>query len=281
MSYKPDIKILLATYNGQEYLAEQIDSILAQSNQDWQLLVRDDGSDDDTVCIIKDYANRLPDKIRLIKDDGNRLGANLNFGKLLEQASAEYIMFSDQDDVWLPNKIEMELNAMKAAEQVYPDTPILIHTDLKVTDSELNTIADSMWIYQKIFPEAGNDLNGVMAQNVVTGCTIMINKKARAVSIPIPDEAIMYDWWLALNVCRHGKIIYVSIPSVLYRQHSRNQVGAKKARKIDIIHFLKKLRCIKKLLSAHYRMLRKFDPRASFWRLLLNKTLVKIAQRCR
>ncbi|MDD5063408.1 MAG: glycosyltransferase family 2 protein [Phycisphaerae bacterium] len=281
MSYKPDIKILLATYNGQEYLAEQIDSILTQSNQDWQLLIRDDGSDDDTVRIIEGYANRLPDKIGLIKDNEGRLGANLNFGKLLQYADAEYIMFCDQDDVWLPNKIEMALNAMKAAEQVYPDKPILIHTDLKVIDSERNTIADSMWIYQKIFPEAGNDLNRVMAQNVVTGCTMMINKKARAVSIPVPDEAIMYDWWLALNVCRHGKIIYLSIPSVLYRQHSGNQVGAKKARKIDIIHFLKKLCCIKKLLSAHYRMLKKFDPRAGFCRLLLNKTLVKIAQRCR
>ncbi|MFA5239542.1 MAG: glycosyltransferase family 2 protein [Phycisphaerae bacterium] len=281
MSYKPDIKILLATYNGQEYLAEQIDSILAQSNQDWQLLIRDDGSDDDTVRIIEDYANRLPDKIRLIKDNVGRLGASLNFGKLLEYADAEYIMFCDQDDVWLPNKIEMALNAMKAAEQVYPDKPILIHTDLKVADSELNTIADSMWIYQKLFPEAGNDLNRVMAQNVVTGCTMMINKKARAVSIPVPDEAIMYDWWLALNVCRHGKIVYVSIPSVLYRQHSGNEVGAKKARNINISNFLKKLRCIKKLLSAHYRMLKKFDPHAGFWRLLLNKTLVKIAQRCR
>jgi glycosyltransferase involved in cell wall biosynthesis len=200
---------------------------------------------------------------------------------LLEYADTEYIMFSDQDDVWLPNKIELTLNAMKAAEQVYPDRPILIHTDLKVTDSELNIIADSLWSYQKLFPEAGDDLNRIMAQNVVTGCTVMINKKAKTVSIPVPHEAVMYDWWLALNVCRHGKIIYVSIPSVLYRQHSRNRLGAQKARKINIVHFLKKLRHLKKLLSAHYRMLKKFDPRASFGRLVLNKALVKIAQRCR
>jgi hypothetical protein len=120
-----------------------------------------------------------------------------------------------------------------------------------------------------------------MAQNVVTGCTVMINKRAKAVSIPVPAEAIMYDWWLALNVCRHGKIIYVSIPTVLYRQHSGNQLGAQKARKINIVHFLKKLRRIRKLLLAHYRMLKKFDHRASFGRLVLNKVSVKIAQRCR
>jgi glycosyltransferase involved in cell wall biosynthesis len=271
----------MATYNGELFLRQQLDSIIAQSNQDWQLLIRDDGSDDNTVRIIEDYMSRLSDRIRLVTDNGSHLGASLNFGKLLEYADTEYIMFSDQDDVWLPNKIELTLNAMKAAEQVYPDKPILIHTDLRVMDSELKTIANSLWSYQKLFPEAGDDLNRIMAQNVVTGCTVMINKRAKAVSIPVPCEAIMYDWWLALNVCRHGKIIYVSIPTVLYRQHSGNQLGAQKARKINIVHFLKELCRIKKLLSAHYRMLKKFDPRASFWLLLLNKVFVKIAQRCR
>jgi glycosyltransferase involved in cell wall biosynthesis len=278
---KPAISICMATYNGEPFLRQQLDSILVQSNQDWRLLVRDDGSDDDTVPIVEDYASRLPDKIRLIKDNGIRLGASLNFGKLLEYADTEYIMFSDQDDVWLPNKIDLTLNAMKATERIYPDKPILVHTDLQVMDSELNTIANSLWSYQKLFPEAGDDLNRIMACNIVTGCTVMINERAKAVSVPVPCEAIMYDWWLALNVCRHGKIIYVSIPSILYRQHSKNRLGAQKARKINIVHFLKKLRHIKKLLSAHYRMLKRFDPRASFWLLLLNKTLVKIAQRCR
>jgi glycosyltransferase involved in cell wall biosynthesis len=278
---RPAISICMATYNGEQFLGQQLESILVQSNQDWQLLVRDDGSSDNTARIIKDYANRLPAKIRLVTDNGNHLGASLNFGKLLEYADTEYIMFSDQDDVWLPNKIELTLNAMKAAEQIYPDRPILIHTDLQVMDSQLNTIANSLWNYQKLFPETGDDLNRIMARNVITGCTVMINRKAKAVSIPVPDEAIMYDWWVALNVCKHGKIIYVSIPSVLYRQHSKNRLGAQRARKIDIIHFLKKLYYIKKLLSAHYRMLKRFDTHASFWLLLLNKASVKIAQRLR
>lgn len=278
---RPAISICMATYNGEQFLKPQLESILAQSNQDWQLLIRDDGSDDNTMRIVEDYAERLPGKIRLVTDNGSRLGASLNFGKLLEYANTEYIMFSDQDDVWLPNKIELTLNVMKATERIYPDKPILIHTDLQVMDSELNTIANSMWSYQKLFPEAGDDLNRIMAQNVVTGCTVMINKRARVISIPVPGEAVMYDWWLALNVCRHGKIIYVSIPSVLYRQHSGNRLGAQKARKINIVHFLKKLCHIKKLLSAHYRMLKKFDPHASFWLLLLNKVSVKTAQRFR
>lgn len=278
---KPAISICMAAYNGEQFLGQQLDSIIAQSNQDWQLLIRDDGSDDNTLRIIKEYTDRLPDKIRLVADNGSHLGASLNFGKLLEYADTDYIMFSDQDDVWLPNKIEVTLNAMKAAEQIYPDKPILVHTDLKVVDSESNAIANSLWCYQKLFPETGDSLNKIAAHNVVTGCTAMINKKARAVSVPVPPEAMMYDWWLALNVCRHGKVIYLSIPSVLYRQHSKNRLGAQEARKIDIIHFLRKLCHIKERLSAHYRMLKRFDPNASFFLLLLNKTLVKVVQRLR
>lgn len=271
----------MATYNGGQFLQQQLDSIITQTNQRWQLLIGDDGSEDNTVRIVEEYTARMPDKIRLIKDNRCRLGASLNFGRLLQQADTEYIMFSDQDDVWMPNKIELTLNAMKAAEQIYPDKPILVHTDLQVIDSELKTIANSLWNYQKLFPETGDNLKKIMAHNVVTGCTVMVNKKAKAVSIPVPEEAVMYDWWLALNVCRYGRIIYVSIPSVLYRQHSRNQLGAQRAGKINIINFLKKLCHIKKRLSTHYRMLKKFDSNVGFWSMILNKTFVKITQRCR
>jgi len=275
---QPAISICMATYNGGQFLRQQLESILAQSNQDWQLLIRDDGSDDNTKRIVEDYTSRLPGRIRLITDNGSRLGASLNFGKLLEHADTEYIMFSDQDDVWLPNKIDLTLNAMKAAEQIYPDKPVLIHTDLKVVDSDLNIIADSMWSYQKLSPEIGDDLSKIMAQNVVTGCTMMINRKASDVSTPIPAEAIMYDWWISMNVAKYGKIVYVSTPSILYRQHSKNTIGAQK---MDVFQFLKNLCRLRKLLSAHYRMVKRFNPNASLCSLVLNKFFVKIAQRCR
>jgi glycosyltransferase involved in cell wall biosynthesis len=271
----------MATYNGARYIEQQIESILAQSNQDWQLIIRDDGSDDNTVSIIENYAAKHRGKIKLIQDDGSQLGATLNFGHLLEHTDTEYIMFSDQDDVWLPNKVELTLNTFKEAEKIYHDMPLLVHTDLRVVDFDLNIIADSMWSYQKLFPDIGNNLKKIMAHNVVTGSAMMINRKAKEVSIPIPREAIMHDWWIALNVAKHGKIVYVSTPSILYRQHSKNAIGAQRARKIDVFHFLRKLCHLRKLLSTHYRMVKKFNPDASLWSLVLNKFFVKIAQRCR
>lgn len=274
------IDILLATYNGQAYLREQIDSILAQSNQDWQLLIRDDASDDDTLSIIKDYVAKYSDRIKLIEDNGGHLGTKLNFERLLENSNSEYIMFCDQDDVWLPRKVEATLKLMKATEKSYPDKPILVHTDLRVVNSQLKTIAESMWRYQGISPEIGNNLNKVMLQNVATGCTVMINEKAKVVSLPIPKEAVMHDWWIAINVAKHGKIVYIPDQLVLYRQHSNNAVGAKKVSKHS--YFRKHhLFSLKKRVLDHYRMVKKYDPNATFWPVVLKKIASKIAQICR
>ena len=279
MNSKRSTDILLATYNGQEYLKEQIDSILAQSNQDWQLLIRDDASDDDTLNIIKDYVARYSDNIKLIEDSGCHLGASLNFQRLLENSIAEYIMFSDQDDVWLPPKIEATLNLMKATEKAYPNKPILVHTDLRVVDSQLKTIAKSTWRYQRSFPETGNDLSKVILQNVATGCTIMINRKAKTISLPIPKEAVMHDWWIAINVAKHGKIVYIPDQLVLYRQHHNNVVGAKKVPRVDTQVFLKNLFSLKKRILNHYRMVKKYDPNATLWLVVLKKVASKIAKK--
>jgi glycosyltransferase involved in cell wall biosynthesis len=281
MGNKRSIDILLATYNGQKYLREQIDSILAQTNQDWQLLIRDDGSDDDTLSIIKDYAAEYSDRIMLIEDGCCHLGASLNFSRLLENSTAEYSMFCDQDDVWLEQKIQVSLDLMKTTERAYPNKPILVHSDLRIVNSKLKTIATSMWKYQGISPDIGNDANRVVFQNVATGCTIMINRKAKEISLPVPKEAIMHDWWIVANVAKRGKIVYVSDQLVLYRQHSNNLVGAKQAPKITVWSFLSNLFSLKQRVLNHYRMVKKYDPNATFWSVVLKKIVSKIAQKFR
>lgn len=222
------INILLATYNASEYLTAQINSILLQeTSSNWTLLIRDDHSNNLTINIIQNYQIKS-DKIHLINNENKNLGTSLNFSCLLENSKSDYLMFCDQDDIWLPNKIEITLNKMLEMEKEYgKQTPILIHTDLKVVDNNLNLISPSFRNYQNLDPNPQNLLPRLLVQNFVTGCTMMINKPLKDLIIPIPTQAIMHDWWIALTAANFGKIAYISEPTVLYRQHQQNAVGAR------------------------------------------------------
>jgi Glycosyltransferases involved in cell wall biogenesis len=146
------LAILLATYNSEKYLKVQIDSILAQSFSDFTLYIRDDGSTDSTISIIDEYLKLFPNIIFLKDNQKNRLSLG-SFMWMLENVNADYYMFSDHDDYWLENKVELTLNKMLAVESVGSKKPVIIHTDLKVVDTNLNEIAPSFWKYSKIDPK--------------------------------------------------------------------------------------------------------------------------------
>ena len=138
------VDILMATYNGELYLEEQIKSIIKQSYKNWILYIRDDGSKDNTLKIINRYTYKYPDKIKLIADDRGNLGSNMNFKELMQYSKNEYCMFCDQDDVWLEDKIKLSLDKIKKLENKYgKNTPILVHTDLKVVNEKLDEISES------------------------------------------------------------------------------------------------------------------------------------------
>ncbi len=226
------ITVLLAVYNGEKYLKEQIESILNQSVKDIKILIRDDGSTDNSAEIISFYCDKYPNKISSIVGlpTGSAIG---NFSKLLKNCDSDYIMFSDQDDVWLPDKIEKTLAAMQSAEQM-SENPILVHTDLKVVNQNLDEIAPSFFEFQKLI-QKDITLPKLLVQNYVTGCTIMINRALREKCGEIPGECIMHDWWLALDAVLFGEIICINEPTMLYRQHDANQVGAKAAYGVSFI----------------------------------------------
>jgi len=222
------ILILMATYNGGTFIDEQLASLRAQSYADWRLWIRDDGSTDGTVETIRRCAMQ-DERVRLIEPDGIRKGACGSFSSLLERFApeADYLMFSDQDDVWLPNKIEITLTRMQEMEACFGiETPLLVHADLLVTDHKLNIIAPSLWRYQGLNPDVKR-LSRLMVQNNVTGCTIMVNRALAVLASPVPSQAIMHDWWLAVVAAEFGKIGHVSQPTMLYRQHGANDTGAK------------------------------------------------------
>jgi glycosyltransferase involved in cell wall biosynthesis len=221
------IDILLATLNGAPFLQEQLVSIQQQSYKAWRLLVGDDGSTDFTLQILRNLARQAPETILLESENPLPLGACQNFSFLLEKSTSAYVMFCDQDDVWLPDKISSTFAAMKSAERQYGvSTPLLVHTDLQVVDKQLQTIAPSFFQYQQISPNLDCQLHRLLPQNAVTGCTIMANRPLVNLATPIPKEAMMHDWWLALVASVFGHIIYINKATIFYRQHGMNSVGS-------------------------------------------------------
>lgn len=227
------IEILLATYNSEKYLPDQLDSLFEQTFGDWHLTVQDDGSTDKTVEILRKYAAVYPEKMTVHVNEKNLGGAKYNFYDLLLKADADYAMTCDHDDVWLPDKIERTLAAMKDLEvQNGTDVPLLVHTDLTVVDEQQNVVAASMFFQQQLDARR-TSLQELLVQNMVTGCTAMVNQALLA-QLPrsIPTNMIMHDWWLALVAAAFGAIGFVKEPTILYRQHGDNEVGAKNTRKL-------------------------------------------------
>jgi glycosyltransferase involved in cell wall biosynthesis len=221
------VDILLATFNGVRYIDQLLDSISSQSYANWRLLVRDDCSTDDTIYKVRSFAARHNGKVTIIDNNNLRLGIIGNFTALLSESSAEYIMFADQDDIWLPRKIEMTLFKAKMLGGD-TDIPLLVHTDLRVVDKNLNTIAESFWEYQGLSPNRGATLKDAMVQNVVTGCTTLINRSLAELATPIPGDAKMHDWWIAIVAAAFGKVHHIPQATILYRQHGGNDTGAKR-----------------------------------------------------
>jgi glycosyltransferase involved in cell wall biosynthesis len=224
------IDILLPSYNGYKYLNQQIESILFQKTDvNWKLIIRDDCSENLTQDVISEYHKKHLDKIILVSNRKKNIGIIANLICLLQNSESDYILFCDQDDIWLPNKIEITYQKMLEAEEEYgKSTPILVHTDLQVVDRNLNLINSSFWNYQNLDPCPSQLLPRLLVQNFVTGCTMMINKPLKDLISSIPEEAIMHDWWIALVAATQGKIVHIPQPTVLYRQHQSNSIGAKK-----------------------------------------------------
>ncbi len=221
------INILLAVYNGEKYLEAQLNSLMSQTYQEFKVIVRDDLSSDSTVKIIEKYQKEFPNKIELLSDDLGNLRSSKCFMQLLSQSgNGEYIMFCDQDDIWLPNKIELSLNKIKSLEKVEGNIPLLVFSDLSVVNDQLCIFQKSFWQYQKLSPEYATDWKKLLAQNVITGCTIIMNSKAKEVSLPFHLPYMIHDQWIGVNVAKHGKIDYLPAQTILYRQHDHNVAGA-------------------------------------------------------
>lgn len=228
----PSVAILLATYNGEKYLDQQMRSLVTQTYRDSIIMVRDDKSTDSTPEILAKWADAYPKKISVIDDDLGNVRSAANFSRLMQLCEAQYFAFCDQDDVWLPRKIELLMSEMRRLERERSsNTPILIHSDLTVVDEGLKVVSSSLFQHRKINPATGHRLDRLIVNNVMTGCASLGNRALLELGRPVPEEFTFHDWWLALVAASCGVISTIAESTVLYRQHGRNQVGAGAQRK--------------------------------------------------
>lgn len=223
----PTVDILMATYNGGRYVAEQIASIENQTHQDWRLLVSDDCSQDDTLAIVGCMAED-DERIEIASSGVRHGGAAGNFMSLVQHAEAPYVMFADQDDAWLPEKVGHSVDAIRGMEERYgTDSLLLAFCDMRVVDDELNTINDS-FIRMARYDVSRLSFPQLIAQNVAAGCTMIANRPLveLAHKAPVDGRLIMHDWWLMLVAAAFGHIEFVDEALSLYRQHGNNEVGA-------------------------------------------------------
>ena len=237
------ISILLATYNGQKFIAEQLDSLINQTFQDFIIYIKDDDSDDGTRDIIHRYVRLYPQKIRLLNQESPSGSAKANFMRLLSDSTimSDYYMLCDQDDVWFPDKIQKSLDAIRKLEQTHgKETPLLVHTDLKVVNEHLESICVSFVKYQGLKPKK-KKLPHLLIQNNITGCTTLFNASLRNISSLVNvEQIIMHDWWLGLAAAAFGYISFINDQTIFYRQHPKNQIGAKSF--LDIKYIIKQVK---------------------------------------
>lgn len=223
------VTVLMAVYNGGEYLKKQLESIKNQTYSEWRLIVRDDMSSDNSVEVIKEFADSVSQEVIIKKNNPGSGSAKNNFARLIKDAAgSEYVMFSDQDDIWKEDKIEKTLEKMKQAEgSAKSDVPVLVHGDVEVVDKDENITAESMFKLSHI--PVRQELPGLIIQNNVTGCTMMINAALlNGIGDAADDERIiMHDYLIALYAGVFGKTEVIEEPLLSYRQHGDNSVGAK------------------------------------------------------
>ncbi|WP_284451862.1 glycosyltransferase family 2 protein [Methylophaga thalassica] len=262
------VYILLAAFNGERFIGEQISSIRSQTYANWKLIIRDDGSTDKTKDIILKHI-QSDSRIKLIESDQEQKGCVRNFAVLMAYAKknhAEYICFSDQDDVWRSEKISILIKQMEALESHFTKTmPMLVYSDLEVVDEQLRLIYTSYMNQQRLSHPEFETLSRLLVENTVTGCAMLINRALLQIASPIPNTIIIHDWWVALCAAMTGKLYFVDKPLIKYRQHQNNTIGLTSYSQIfNPRRFL----VLNKLIGSHRNFCNTFQQA----RELLNRT---------
>jgi len=198
------ISVCVPTFNGALYIGAQLASILA-SPLVTEVIVSDDGSSDNTVEIVKRFSD-----VRIQLIEGPRAGLIKNYELLLSLVAGEYIFLADQDDVWLPNKVEVMLTALYSAD--------LVVCDSRVVDAQLNVLHPSFFVLRR----SGPGLAPNLLRNSYLGCCIAFRRRLLKYALPFPSGLPMHDWWLGLIAEIFGSVVFINQPLMMYRRHGGN-----------------------------------------------------------
>ncbi len=222
------VDIILASYNGEKYIREQIESIMGSSYKDFRLFVCDDCSTDSTRDIVNEYVSAYPDKVYLSVNDKN-LGSTASFLTNLKRISREhpaaYYMFCDQDDSWLSDKIAIAVKHIRHIERRRGSfLPTLVFSDAIIVDENLNFIHRSFYKTNRLKVRRIR-FSRMLIENKCQGCTMLMNASLVNMLVRTGPEIRYHDWWMALIASGFGIVRFNKTPTVLYRQHGDNQVG--------------------------------------------------------
>jgi|SRR5450756_322560 len=215
---RPKLTVVLATHNGVRWLPDLLASLAWQTLPPARLLVLDDASTDDTWALVRDTA--APGRQTVVSRLETNEGAIQTFERLLSSVETEYFALCDQDDVWLPDKLERSVRLLELS------GADLVYTDLEVVDEDLHELTPSMWQFSHMVPVAGRPMIPLILKNCVTGCSVVGKTSILTKALPFPPGIPMHDGWLALVAACGAGIAPLHEATILYRQHGNNEIGA-------------------------------------------------------
>lgn len=241
MEKKSSIAVLLCSYNGSEYIRQQIDSIINQSETEWTVFVSDDGSTDGTLDILQSYRDKLGSK-RFVIINGPGKGFAWNFLSLLEKCgdNFDYYAFCDQDDEWMPNKLTMSISILSGYDC---NVPSVYCGRTSLVDEKCLHLGES-----PLFSKPPSFKNALI-QSIAGGNTMVLNRAARNIVNKTPEDVkiVSHDWWIYIVITAvGGNIYYDPKPSINYRQHTNNIVGSN-------LGWLARFKRISGLLDGHFK----------------------------
>jgi glycosyltransferase involved in cell wall biosynthesis len=225
----PEVEVLLATFNGDAFLEEFLDSLSSQVGVKIHLSVSDDGSTDSTLKILDSHKHKF-ESFKIL--NGPRTGPASNFFHLINQATQGFVALADQDDVWLPNHLADSINRLIPTQEL----PSMSFSSVLEFEKSRN--------WEKIWPSRfpGDDIRTVLTENLARGCTFVLNSAAiNLINLYKPKNAIMHDWWILLLIFSSGRVTWSSNPEVRYRLHRNNSVGGKPKFGVRLNRFIKNI----------------------------------------